>query len=104
MRERSAHTTKASTPADTLSPSTPAATTDSTTATSRNSKMGPIGVVIGIVILLAVLYATPFLAGIENLIGLLIIGFALYEAWKLNRRRELPVSGPHRVSAASAPA
>jgi hypothetical protein len=104
MRERSAQAAKASTPADALSASTPAATTDSTAATSRDSKMGPIGFMTGIVILLAVLYATPFLAGSENLIGILIIGFALYEAWKLNRRRELPVSGPHLVSAASAPA
>ena len=61
-------------------------------------------IMIGIVVLLAVLYATPFLAGIENLIGLLIIGFALYEAWKLNRRTELRVSGPQQVSAARAPA
>jgi hypothetical protein len=104
MHERSAQAAKPSTPADTLSPSTPAATTDSTAATSRDSKMGPIGFMIGIVVLLAILYATPFLAGIENLIGLLIIGFALYEAWKLNRRTELRVSGPHQVSAASAPA
>jgi hypothetical protein len=104
MRERSAQATKASTPADTLSAFTPAVTTDSTAGTSRDSKMGPLGFVIGIVVLLAVLYATPFLAGIENLIGVLIIGFALYEAWKLNRRKELRVSGPHLVSSASAPA
>lgn len=31
--------------------------------------------------LLGFLYALPFLAGIENIIGILIIGFALYEAW-----------------------
>jgi hypothetical protein len=103
MRERGAQGTKATTPADQLSPSMPAATTDSTAATSRDSK-GPIGFVIGIVILLAILFAMPFLAGIENLIGILIIGFALYEAWKLNRRTELSVSGPHQVSAAGAPA
>jgi hypothetical protein len=104
MRERSAQATKATTPAGELSPSTPAAPTDSTGATSRDSKLGPIGFVIAIVMLLAMLYATPFLSGIQNLMSILIIGFALYEAWKLNRRTELRVSGPHQVSPASAPA
>jgi hypothetical protein len=97
MRERSAQGTTATTPAAKLSPSTPA-------ATSTDSKLGPLGAVIGIVMLLALLYATPFLSGIQNLISILIIGFALYEAWKLNRRTELRVSGPHQVSAAGAPA
>jgi hypothetical protein len=104
MRERSAQRTKATMPADQVSPSMPAATTDSTAATSRDSNVGPIGFVIGILALLAILFAMPFLAGIENFIGILIIGFALYEAWKLNRRTELSVSGPHQVSAAGAPA
>jgi len=35
-------------------------------------------------------------------IGLLILGFALYEAWKLNRRGQLAVQGPFRVAATSA--
>ncbi len=95
VREHSAQVTKATPPTTTASTST-----GSTTA----SKIGPLGFVIGIVVLLAVLYATPFLAGIQNLIGVLIIGFALYEAWKLNRRAELKVSGPHRVSMSGAPA
>lgn len=49
----------------------------------------------------AILYATPFLMGIENLIGLLIIAFALYEAWKLNRKTELKITGPYRVAGAA---
>jgi len=104
MRERSAQATNATPPAAELSPSIPAATTDSTGATSKDSKIGPIGFVIAIVMLVGILYATPFLSGVQNLISILIIGFALYEAWKLNRRTELRVSGPHQVSAASAPA
>jgi len=51
--------------------------------------------------MLAILYATPFFTG---LLGVLIVGFALYEAWKLNRRTDLRVSGPHRVSMTGAPA
>jgi hypothetical protein len=41
----------------------------------------------------------PFLAGAENIMGWIIIGIALYEAWKINRR--VPVSGPFRLAAAN---
>jgi hypothetical protein len=41
--------------------------------------------------------AAPFLGGFQNVIGILIIGFALYEAWKLNRRVPLAIAGPFRV-------
>ena len=41
--------------------------------------------------------ASPFLAGFENIIGILIIGFALYQAWKLNEYRPLAVAGPFKV-------
>jgi hypothetical protein len=80
------------------SASTDSLTTRATASTNSKPKLGPLGIVIGITALLALLYATPFLAGIQNVIGILIIGFALYEAWKLNRRKELRVSGPHRVA------
>ncbi len=75
--------------------------TDSAVVTSLK-KAGPLGIGIGIAVLLALLYATPFLAGIENVLGIVIIGFALYEAWKLNRRTVLQVSGPHQVSMTAA--
>jgi hypothetical protein len=42
-------------------------------------------------------YAAPFLAGTGNIIGILIIGFALFEAWKINRR--LVLQGPYRTVA-----
>jgi hypothetical protein len=74
------------------------------TAATNTSDPGPLGRVFAIVLLLGFLYALPFLAGIENIIGILIIGFALYEAWKLNRRVELTVTGPHQVAATGAPA
>ena len=59
---------------------------------------------LGIVFLLGLLYATPFLAGLENAIGILIIGFALYQAWKLNQKTELTITGPYQVGAGPTPA
>jgi hypothetical protein len=43
----------------------------------------------------------PFLAGANNFMGILIIGFALWEAWKFNARRELPISGPYQLGTPS---
>jgi hypothetical protein len=91
---------------------------DSTTATATSDSLlkvesekvaltspeAPSGgaLVLGIVFLLGLLYATPFLAGLENAIGILIIGFALYEAWKLNKKAELRVTGPYQMEAGPA--
>jgi hypothetical protein len=41
--------------------------------------------------------ALPFLAGAENLMGLVIIAVGLYEAWKVNRGSPYSVSGPFLV-------
>ena len=48
---------------------------------------------------LAIAFAAPFLGGFENIMGIVIIGIALYEAWKINRKVPLEVTGPHRVGA-----
>lgn len=83
---------------------TTALTKDSATAAAKSTKASPVVFVVAIILGLGFLYALPFLAGLQNILGLLIIGIALYEAWKLNVRAELSVSGPHRVSPSSAPA
>ncbi len=41
--------------------------------------------------------AIPFLGGIHNLMGLFIIGIALWEAWKLNRPSPRRILGPFAV-------
>jgi hypothetical protein len=99
MREHSAQVTTTATPSENTK-----LTGDSTADLSKAHKISPLGFAVGIALLLGILYAAPFLAGLENVIGILIISFALYEAWKLNRRTELNVSGPHRVSTAGASA
>jgi hypothetical protein len=53
-------------------------------------------------LILLIACAAPFLMGLENLLGILIIGFGLYEAWKINRRAAVTITGPHAVGAAAA--
>ena len=52
---------------------------------------------VGLVAFVFLVAAIPFLAGVGNIIGLLIIGFGLYEAWRLNRYQALMIEGPFRV-------
>jgi hypothetical protein len=49
--------------------------------------------------LVALAAMAPILAGFQNIIGMLIIGFALFEAWRQNQRLELAITGPYRVGA-----
>jgi hypothetical protein len=58
--------------------------------------------VVAILMLVGIILALPFLAGFENIIGLVIIGIGLYEAWKLNRRQVLTITGPHTMTRAPA--
>ena len=60
-----------------------------------------VALVIAVVLILAIACAAPFLAGFENVIGIVIIGIGLYEAWKLNRRTILTITGPHAISHSS---
>lgn len=46
------------------------------------------------VLLLGLAYAAPFLAGVKNILGLLIIAIGLYEAWKYTRAAPVAVRGP----------
>jgi hypothetical protein len=41
--------------------------------------------------------AMPFLLGMKNIIGLLIIGFAVFQAWVMNKRTNLAFAGPFHV-------
>src|SRR5579871_1529671 len=50
---------------------------------------------------LGLAFQQPFAGGSSNIMGLIIIGIGLYEAWKINRR--IPLAGPFRIGPAPAP-
>lgn len=54
--------------------------------------------VLGVALLAGVVLAAPFLAGFQNVIGWIILGIGLYEAWKLNRKQPLSIAGPFRLA------
>ena len=52
-----------------------------------------------VIIVLAAL--RPFLAGFQNILGILIIGFGLWQAWQINRRVPIAITGPFSVAPAA---
>jgi len=61
----------------------------------------PVRMLMAAGLLLAFAMAAPFLGGFENIIGIFIIGFALWEAWKINRRVPMQIEGPFRLGVAA---
>lgn len=55
---------------------------------------------VAIVLLVGLVYALPFLAGIQNILGLVIIAIGLYTAWTTNKRQQLAIAGPFKVGEA----
>jgi len=78
------------------------ASTDAALGTSP--RPGPLMVAFGLALIIALAYAAPIMIGITSPLHLLIAGFALYEAWKLNRGVALQVAGPYPAAASPAAA
>jgi hypothetical protein len=80
-------------------PDTGAKTPAKAPDTSESLSVGTALLGIGAIIFLAAI--RPFLAGFENIIGILIIAFGLWQAWQINRRVTIAITGPFSVAPAS---
>jgi len=69
-------------------------------ATEDTSEMTFGTVAVGLVGIFVLAAAVPFLAGFEHILGLVIIAFGLWEAWKLNKRPVIAILGPLDLGAA----
>jgi hypothetical protein len=55
---------------------------------------------IGYVVLVPFAFAVPFFSAADgNVLGLVIVGFGLYEAWKFNKRPKIVITGPFEIQA-----
>jgi hypothetical protein len=88
-------------PTSPMSAASPASPTSANTAKpGPNPKGGEIGlggILLGIGGLLLLVAIAPFLAGVENLIGLVIIAIGVWQAWQINRRTNVEITGPFAV-------
>lgn len=57
----------------------------------------PIPVAVALVIACVIAPFAPFLMGLENIIGIALIAFALWEAWRLNKKPVKAIRGPLRL-------
>jgi len=69
----------------------------------ETAEMGVGGFFLGLGALLLLAAALPFLAGIENIMGIVIIGIGLFEAWRINKRLVLTVAGPFEIGKLARP-
>jgi hypothetical protein len=69
-------------------------------ATAPNKALGTGAFLRALAVLAGITLVLPFLLGVENLMGLIIIAIGLYEAWKVNRAAPFTVSGPFAVGEA----
>ena len=76
---------------------------DSAAAASTPVPAG-VGLVLFGLFVIGFSYALPFLGGADNILGLLIIGFGLWEAWRYNKRGTLAIVGPLKVRRQEEPA
>ena len=60
-------------------------------------ELTPFDFILAIALISAFVLAVPILVGFSNPISLLIVGFALWEAFKLNRKVNLVITGPHNI-------
>ncbi|HKE88923.1 MAG TPA: hypothetical protein VKB45_01220 [Gemmatimonadales bacterium] len=76
----------------------PAVASDSAGTAGGHGTRNP---ALAIVILLGFALAMPVMIGLQNPLHLVIVGFALYEAWKLNRTPAFTITGPFQIAPAT---
>jgi hypothetical protein len=65
---------------------------------ARPGKVSAIDLVVAVGWLIGIMLAAPFLEAANAPLGLLIVGFGLWEAWKLSRGPPLQIEGPYAVT------
>jgi hypothetical protein len=82
-----------------------ASATATTAPAAADEKPGAGMLIVGIIALLLLMFiislAAPFFGG--SIIGLLIVAFALWEAWKINKRHDANLTGPYALAAGPPP-
>jgi len=54
-------------------------------------------VVLGCLMILGFAAIIPFLGGVQNILGIVIIAIGVWQAWKINQRPDLTIAGPFEI-------
>ena len=105
--EQVLHTPPSQETAVTLSSDSTAAETPSPEALPPSARdampTGLLSLAVAALIVYLLACIMPFMGGLQNIMGLVIIGIGLYEAWKLNKRVPLQITGPYAIATAPTP-
>ena len=71
-------------------------------AVAPGNPQKPLFRLLGLIFLVGLVFALPILTGFQNPISLLIIAFALWEAWKINKKMKIAINGPYSVGEGTA--
>ena len=88
--------------ADNTSPAATSPDPTATTPSHQTREQIPLWFAIPVAFIISL--AVPFMGGVSNLIGWLIIAFGLIQAWSMNKRVPIAVSGPFHTGSAPPPA
>jgi hypothetical protein len=84
-------------------PSTPSDPAPAPGAPTNPPPLTAGGCVLAVIVLLGLALASPVLMAKESVISVVILGFALWEAWKFNRGITENLKGPYRIGPARPP-
>jgi hypothetical protein len=84
-------------PAPAAAVASPAAASPAPVHSALDGLPAPLRFLVALAALTAFFLAVPFLLGFQNVIGIVIIGIGLFEAWKINRKPDRTVTGPFRI-------
>jgi hypothetical protein len=77
---------------------------DAAAASTEEVPPAVTGIIAGYVFIVGfVMVYGPLAVGFESPISLLIFGFGIWQAWTANRKLQLEISGPHRITGAQPP-
>jgi hypothetical protein len=87
-REQAAKEVGAATPATTPAPAASPGAAPADAPAAEASFGVALAWFVGFILIL------PFLQGFENIMGIAILGFGVFEAWRVNKRLSIVVTGP----------
>jgi len=61
-------------------------------------EMDAAGRALALFVMFVIAIAVPFLTLPENIIGVAIIAFALHQAWRMNKRTQVTITGPYSIA------
>jgi small-conductance mechanosensitive channel len=96
FEKQSAKSSAAAAPANPSGTATPAGTA-APAKPSDSIPMSPGRFLLGCLLILGFAAIIPFLGGVQNILGIVIIAIGVWQAWKINQRPALTIAGPFAI-------